>query len=121
MHQKSLKKTISFALTNAGHDINHWLQVKTVEETLKYLFKSLQSIIPDVLEACSNDGTMAFERLQQMQASLFCLVQRPGCSLVDVVQLLSGPIDGFQKVPQKTFMYISFPFVHPQNHHFDTF
>jgi hypothetical protein len=41
-----------------------------VVETLGELFRALEAIIPDVLEACNNDGTAAFEKLQQMQVSL---------------------------------------------------
>ena len=51
-----------------------------MEETLKYLFMSLQNIIPDVLEACSNDGEAAFEKLQQMQAFLCSII--PNQSLI---------------------------------------
>lgn len=46
-----------------------------MEETLKYLFASLQNIIPDVMEACSNDGEAAFEKLQRMQAGFHSFPQ----------------------------------------------
>lgn len=39
-----------------------------MEDTLRYLFASLHTVIPDVLEACGNDAEAAFEKLQQMQA-----------------------------------------------------
>jgi DNA-nicking Smr family endonuclease len=66
-----------------------------VEDTLGELFRSLKSIIPDVLEACNNDGTAAFEQLQQMQDDVFNAVEwfSPPLAADVVVHSLKEKID----------------------------
>lgn len=43
------------------------VQVGSATQSLREIFSSLSALVPDVLAACKDDASEAFEKLQRMQ------------------------------------------------------